>query len=144
MWDLIKTTPQDAEDVCHVALQEQVRGRPEHVREWVKTNMGGGPAFTGRHDKKIVFVGGIRLHNGMGQLWAIFSPEIRNCKKVALHSIQEMLEFLISTHRIKRLLATCQPGFREADTLIRHLGFQKAAETFQGEDIYIRDSLNVA
>jgi hypothetical protein len=91
---------------------------------WAKLNEVAGPGFTWFADEKVMGCGGIRTA-GIGEAWAVFSPEVKSCKKDLLILTRENFKHIIEQLNLWQVFATTKDISPEQSNFLEHLGFVK-------------------
>jgi len=112
------------------AIEIKVRKHEDDLKRnqlyetWAEMNELQGPAFTGLYEGKIVGCAGIRvLWPGVGEAWAIFSPEIVNLKQEAYHYVLKFLSQIVDDWKLHRVQAQARTDFPLASKYLEGLGF---------------------
>lgn len=92
---------------------------------WAKLNEVAGPGFTGMFDGKVLGCGGIRIY-GVGEAWAIFSPEAKERKKELLRQVRSKFKEMIKTANLWQIIATTRNLTPQQANFLEHLGFEKS------------------
>lgn len=124
---------EDAEILCPTAIDPAVHGSDyEKVSRW---HIESGPHFTGTYQGEIVCAFFMHIRPGVGGLWAVFSPNIRNCIRPFLECAREILEVVIEQHKLSRVRAFAHVGF---GTLLKHLGFKRTMRMWKDQYLWVR------
>lgn len=129
----------DIEAIKASAVDETVRDMPDDIlRAGAELNLKCGPAFTYFKDGKIIGAAGIRIvRKGVGHLWAMFSQEIRNCKKDFFRSTITMLDIVIKEFGIKKLRTESRIGFPTSQRFLEHLMFDRQRRKLIKRNYYL-------
>jgi len=101
----------------------QILTEPEDIA-FAKLNEVAGPGFTGMLDGKVLGCGGIRI-NGLGEAWAVFSPEAKGMKKELLRQSKERFKDMIKLNNLWQIIATTKDISPQQANFLEHLGFEK-------------------
>lgn len=93
---------------------------------WAKLNEVSGPGFSGWLDGKLLGCGGIRVY-GLGEAWAIFSPEAKDDMKIELfRQARKKLKEMIKSNNLWQVIATTRNITAQQANFLEHLGFEKS------------------
>jgi len=98
------------------------------VPDWLKKAEhfnGNGTCFSGFADGQFVACAGISiLWPGVGEAWAVITPNIYKHPLFFHKSIVQGLNTIIEKHNLYRVQATVLSGFEKGDEWIKRLGFE--------------------
>lgn len=124
MIELIEYKAEHAEILCPQAVDETVKN--SEWRKWAEANEFGGVGFTGIYQGQMLFAAGIRrVRDGVGDMWAVITPQARQCLKDVIRSQRVMLGIVALEMNLKRLRADSRIGFKESQRLLEAMGFTK-------------------
>lgn len=130
---------EDAEVLCPVALEPELRTNPEFYRKWAIINIASGAAYTGEINGTPVLAGGVRIMDeGQGYVWAVLTPDASRYRLSVIRAIREMLGILIDEFEFVTLIADSRKGFSASQRLLEHLGFRRYNEN-ETHYLYIRN-----
>lgn len=92
---------------------------------WAKLNEVVGLGFTGMVGGKVLGCGGIR-NCGVGEAWAIFSPEAKEMKKELLRLTRDNFREIIKSLNLWQVFATTKDISPQQANFLEHLGFEKS------------------
>lgn len=122
---MIDIRPYKAEDAL------QIISDPDEIM-WAKLHEIAGPGFTGLKDGKVLGCGGIRI-NGIGEIWGVFSPEVKDrtigfsrIKKDLLEQSQNKVREMIKATNLWQVIATTKNISPQQANFLEHLGFEKS------------------
>lgn len=92
---------------------------------WAKLNEVAGPGFTWMIDGKVLACGGIRTF-GVGEAWAVFSPDAKDKKKEMLRLSKDKFKEMIESLNLWQVFATTKDISPEQANFLEHLGFEKS------------------
>jgi len=97
---------------------------PEDIA-WAKLNEVAGTGLTWMKDGKVLGCGGIR-NCGVGEAWAVFSPEAKEGKKDLLKLSRANFEEMIKKLNLWQVFATIKDISPQQANFLEHLGFVKS------------------
>jgi hypothetical protein len=108
----------------------------ETLLKYARYHKDNGSAFTGLLNDRVVCAAGI--HNrraNSGHLWSIFTKSAMIHKKTVFKSLKLMLDAVIKSNELKKIITESRKSFAESQRLIEHLGFEKQRHSFN-DDYY--------
>lgn len=139
-----KFKAEDAEVLCPSAVDASLHGPPggpvyEYWRVWARINAVAGPAYTGYDESgQVLGAAGIRIvREGVGNVWAVFSPDIRNCKTGIYRALKRMMQILIKDFEFIKLRTDSRKGFEVSQRFLEHLGFKRLRREKEDRYYYI-------
>lgn len=92
---------------------------------WAKLNEVAGTGKTFVKDGKVLGCGGVR-NCGVGEAWAIISPDAKGMKKELLRLTRDNFEEMIKTLNLWQVFATTKDISPQQANFLEHLGFEKS------------------
>jgi hypothetical protein len=130
---MIEVRPSTEEDLDFVRLnplEEQVKNYPKHPIM--------GECSTGLYNGKVFVVGGVmKLWEGVGEAWVIFTKDVMEFKYEGFMTIKRELKRMIKEGNYRRVQATIRADFPKAIEMIEFMGFTN--ETPNGLVYYFPD-----
>lgn len=106
------------EDLAIVAESSISRGVKEHT---ASVDI----VYALEHDGHVIAVGGLKLLNPtVAWAWIDFTAEVREHVKDVYRATTEWLDTMMTTHGLKRVMASVDPDFTQAIRLVEHMGFE--------------------
>lgn len=130
---------EDAEVLCPDAIDISLHATGTYWRVWAKVNEITGPAYTG-YDESGQLLGAAGIHMvrpGVGNVWAVFSPDIKNCKAGIYRALKRMMQILIKDFEFTKLRTDSRKGFAVSQRFLEHLGFKRLRRETEDKYYYI-------
>ena len=127
----------DIKELAKDAIDEAVKlADEETLLKYAKYHKDNGSAFTGLLNGKVVCAAGLhRRRGGSSHLWSVFAKSAIVHKKMVFKSIKLMMDCVINSNGIKKIITESRKGFPQSQRLIEHLGFEKQRRSFN-DDYY--------
>ena len=135
MIELRKATVEDIIAVAAIAVDSDFSGRLGEVRRKAGINIANGPAYKAVYEGRLVAVAGVMMvRPGVGHIWFILSDKEKSFSFVrqALVMMREMVVKLTDELHLTKLRTTSRIGFRESQSLLEHLGFERRRKLYMG------------
>lgn len=104
-------------------LRDEVEKNPDFAKN-LEENC---HVFSVEYEDEILFIGGCtEIHRGVGEVWAIFSPEgVRKQGRFITRGSRDFLNMLQSEYKFHRLYTTIDLEFFQGHRWVKILGFTK-------------------
>jgi len=115
--------------------------KTENFEAWAKFNENGA-AFTGLYEGKIVGCAGVRvLWKGVGEAWAVFSPNVIHLVKEAYVYVDKYLQIIMEDHGLWRVQCHVRTDLDIFSHYVENLGFEREGLMrkygYDGKDRYL-------
>lgn len=122
---MLKLIPFEAEHANHLC-PDAIDTDAHDMEKWGKVNETSDAAYTGMLENgEIVCAFGIRVKNGVADVWSVFNQRVKSNKKATFRTLVSMLSILIKTFNLEKLRSESRIGFTESQRLLEHLGFKR-------------------
>jgi len=129
----------DADVLCPTAVDETLHNETDKWKQWAIVNAQAGPAYTAVNEAgELIGAAGIRLvRTGVGNVWAVFSPKVRDYKKDVLRWLKTMLPIIMEEFDLKKLRTDSRKGFAASQRFLKHIGFRCLRKETESSYFYI-------